>query len=242
MNRYYQKDITEHNSIFKDILINKNMETATEDEIKIRTRSPEIFSEAINSLPLLPKYAKIEFLADGICLPFDNKIEREKRYLSECSQKRVIPFSRIELEYSVNKETFVPKASFHAPILRVPRGNSYISNMENAVKSLIKGKRIHEICINTEEGLGIEEIFEEFRKSLLNTFLEQNYQINEGCLEFGLRSEHRNTSLVFRTNASGVRGLNLMLKDDLPSEKIEKLKSWFNELKDRYQLKQLFLV
>lgn len=225
------------------------MNTATEDKLEIRTSSQELFQDVINSVPLLPEKAELTFLAEGIVLPqyhysrvIHNKEENdEKRYISECSKKGIIPLSMMELRYSHNRGRFMPE--HFSGIIRVPGTESSNYIIENAIIGLIKGGKIHQIDIKIDEGA---HRFEEFKKSLFNNLLEQKYQIYRGTMyviedEFRIKGVRLYFLAKIDNRKFKVNKLELQLQigEEVHKRETNKMTNWFNQLKEKYQSHQL---
>ena len=79
-----------------------------QNQKRIISTSQELFKEVITSIPVVPEYAEISFLADGIKLPKRDDAADESRYVKECFNNEVMPYSNMALPYNEHIGTFIP--------------------------------------------------------------------------------------------------------------------------------------
>jgi len=198
-------------------------------KMKIEKPSYKLFTEAIRDLDVLPAYFDIEMLADGILYPKYKDETDKKRYLSECEEKRVVPYTVIKLVYDISfKLRFVPPV-FTDPVIR--------SRKKEDIERLIKGGRIHKI--NFEAKAPAFEGFEFFRDEFLDTMLKNGYQPYEGELILNYFLDHESDRISFGMDGFN-RGLELELQSDkLSKEELREVLVWFSLLKRKYENKKL---
>ncbi|PIN93187.1 hypothetical protein COU56_03820 [Candidatus Pacearchaeota archaeon CG10_big_fil_rev_8_21_14_0_10_31_9] len=205
-------------------------------EGRIDNVSRELLLEAVRTVPITPKYSEIVLAADGILSP-QGKSESELKYIAECRDHGVMPFSNLRFEYKynhdLNKSIFIPNYDgiFSPGILGIsPKSGSF----DEVIQGLIDGGRFHNI--HFENG------FVKFRDEFLQGLLEKRYEINSGDLTLATYSltgynegEYTDTTIKFGGFTSGFK---LHIGHELPGGKTEELSSWFGGLYDKYQLKQ----
>jgi hypothetical protein len=208
------------------------MTIQTQDELRIKTPSKELFNEVITSVPLIPEQTRLIFLADGIDYSLYGKNSNLKEYLSKCSENKIIPFSSMELRSSDHPPSFKPFI-YGSRIISIPEG--FREYEKQAFDILISGGRIHRIKVNTNTCDQGRIEFEEFRNSVFNVLINQRYQINEGTLTLKTEkySDNIHTGLIL--NNINRKGLELRIGDETDLGDKTKLKNWFSQLKDKYQ-------
>ena len=193
------------------------MTKTLENQLKIANTSPELFLEAVRTLPVEPEYSDLDFLAYGI------SISSNEEYFAECRRRNVMP-ARVELEYSSSKKLFLPswggKFALTYPHLE--------SGCEQALKGTLHGGKIHQISIKTGPGE-----FKFFREGFLDNLLQEEYQLAQGDIwittyrlgEYSGGGYGRDTGLSFGRR----KGMDLDIKEGM-----DDIKAWFKELQRKY--------
>ena len=136
--------------------------------------SENMLLKIIKEIPIEPRNGYIKFLADGLKIPFNNKIFQE--YQKECSKRKIIPNSKA--------------------IIEAYQGNTTITFNEESkgLENLFEGHRINEYTFNFfpliyhaphQEDFGTK--LYKIKDSIMPTLLKNNYKISE----FRFDLEHR---------------------------------------------------
>ena len=164
--------------------------------------------------------------------PYINEDKNEndlQRYLYECESKQIIPYSKLNFRWhytnscfdSVETHDFVPNSSFYDSILnRVNR---------RTIHGLIQGGRFHHITFN--------DGFEKFVKDHLPYLIDKGYKFESGRVDYEF-----NSRTVIRFDLDCREVLKAQIGENISEEGADKIRSWFNSLYDKYQLKQTSLV
>lgn len=195
--------------------------------------SQELFLEAFKSVPIEPCYSTLVFNADGVKnQDYWNWSTDDKKYLEECDNKGIIPFSFVRFEWDFNEGLFKPRAFLSDSILT--------NSSPEGIKGLIKGGRVHKIMFTNG--------YREAVNDQLPFLLEQNYKINSGDIALSLyhltgynQGYYPDTQIIFDLE-NHRNGLELKMGSNISQEDELKVKSWFNRLYNKYQLKQMTLV
>lgn len=199
-------------------------ETETK-KMKITKVSQELFVEAIKTFPV--DCSNMEFRMYAKTPDFPIKDDSEERYVSECLENNIIPFSLVEFRYRQDKGLFVPDD------FRI-----YHDKISESIQKLLEGGKFNQVEIkNYTDSCAA---FEEFRKEngLLDLMLSKNYKLSSGDIE----GNYGNSNLIFFAKYMGRKRLELVLGYKLADEGREKLVGWFKELEDKYQHKQGKLI
>lgn len=214
------------------------MQTETlETGMYIRDNSQELIKQAIITLPETPPYGWLTFISNGIEEPRWKKIEREQQketeiYIKECSKARVIPFSEITMKYNVESGLFVPEAQ---------SGGRIIHRNKDSIEAFLNGGKFHRIILETHSPYFDSRGFESLKAGFLQTLMNKGYHIFE--TNFWLTFYHHtgyeagdsgDTTLGFNKN-----GLHLRIGSEISEEYTERLKNWFQELRN-YKNPKLF--
>lgn len=198
---------------------------------KIETKSKEIFRDVVKTLIVIPYSTHIFMLANGVSpADFDNL---EEKYLEECKQHKIIPFSSVGLDYDSASDLFIPQSNQN--ILHLYRSFSQI-RLRQTTEALLKGGKIHRLTIQIPDiGLkpSYEKGFQKLRDGFLDVVLENEYQFYNGDLwikEFGTSQP---SHLSLKTE-NGISRLELELAKGFTVPYREKLTEWFNQLSARY--------
>ncbi len=228
----------------------------------IPINSQELFYEALQTIPAFSheeRSSEVSFLAEGIKPPFcEHDVER---YIVDCSENRVIPYSRLWLN---DKETKLwhkrkglftitlpdndwPDADFffdnnligaNVDDSKIPPGIEYCTDLVSLLGADLK---IHRIDVRFKPAL------KEFQKSLPNDLRDNGYQINTANFIFQYSPFFTfGGQLILREedatlNRSRVplleNGLGFVLDrsgDCVVRAHIERLDKWFEALKKKY--------
>lgn len=205
------------------------------NELQIRSSSRGMLLEAVRTFPVQPKYAKIVFTADGLPKYVDAK--EEGSWLAECAKRKIIPDSRVKLEYNNDAGTFV--AEKYGEGILINYMDSSTERREVAVSQLISGGRIYRI--EAELGIRAQSGFQTFTGEFLDKMLGASYQIYEGELWISKRHSNQHyiegdypLSRLFLGTYGLTAGIDLRLDDKLASGPREKLSDWFSQLEKKY--------
>jgi len=195
------------------------MTKTLENQLKIANTSPELFLEAVMTLPVEPRYADFNFLAYGLSMSVNEE------YLEECRRRNVMP-ARVELEYSSNKKLFLP--SLGGKFALTYENEHNLANVSHCLKGILHGGKINEILIKTIKGE-----FKFFREGLLDNLLQEEYQLVQGDIwittyrlgEYSGGGYARETGLSFGRR----KGMELDIREGM-----DDVKAWFKKLQKKY--------
>lgn len=215
-----------------------------ETGMKINNSSQELFQEAVRTLHLQPEYAEISMVARGVSLPKrgEEAGEAERRYISECVENNIIPFSESKLYYGRREGLFVPRAERGIDIRLYEELSD--QGRKEAVDMMLKGGKPSRIKFEMEQDVLIHPVqtgFSFFRGEFLDTMVHNGYQLEKGDLWLSQGYSHQHYSEGYRRggglsfDVDGIRkGLELQLPRTMPEEDNKKLVGWFNALKEKY--------
>src|SRR3989304_4595822 len=114
------------------------------EALEFSVASHELLAEAINTVPLPPRYVEASFFAGGVLSPRshgDKKDEDRTRYLDECKKQGVMPFTNMDFEYDGISQLFVPSRYQDKANTSKYFSGEQIKSSE--VDLLFKGGKIH---------------------------------------------------------------------------------------------------
>ena len=213
--------------MFKMATITAELETIGTNET-----SQELFQEVLRTVPVDVEYAELSFLAHGILDPGYNEEGDMQRYIKECSERGVMPFSQVKLKW--NRIKGFPDPSTTTDFLAV-YGNYDSKTKEIATDRLLEGGKIHNINVETEN---FHFDFEDFQKGLLERILRAEYEV--GKVDLWLSTCHltgynegtyRESGL---TMGRGRRGFELQIERFPDAEGKRVLVDWFTQLTQKH--------
>ncbi len=212
----------------------------TVDEQKlVLPASPELFVEALHTLPVDVQSGHFQFYANGLNPPpFTG--EEDLSYINSCAEHGIIPFSDLRLVYDSNRRTFGTKYDPLKP-LDVPHRVSR-QLVQAALNMALIGGRTHHITV---EPL-CPEGFKIMRDSLHPQMLATGYHI--GSARYVLSHWHADGQTPQRFEASTLQtyhgaGLELLVfgpsrvgivEEGLSGPAKKQLRDWFSGLKAKY--------
>lgn len=204
----------------------------TSERLTLQNVPYELFLEVMSSVPIEPKYADVIFLAHGIFPPSDIDNKEKTRYLNECREKGIVPFTTLEFGYNEKKGLFLPELS--------PTRYYNPSNLDE-VNLLFKGGKNYRFEFRTKP-----HEFEEFKKNL-PSLLQEDYKLMDADLYLttyrltgytqGTYGDARIFLKSFHSLETDVekRKLEVELgRIETSNEDNKKLINWFNILKEKY--------
>jgi hypothetical protein len=199
--------------------------------MKIKNPSQKLLEGVIKTLPILPQFVNITMTSEGVYLPSRTAKEEEIRsYLSECAEKRIIPFSRSELEYRNERWSLAPEM-FWGIVNIFSTDKDYIKKAE--IQGIMEGRRIHNIEVKISNPPYVEEGFKQFRDEILDVMLNNGYQINQGNLDLTVtcgtgyrQGYYSDTNIYFTPNQ-----VRLGLGTNISDEDAVKVTEWFSQFR-----------
>jgi hypothetical protein len=140
-----------------------------------RKSTPLLLQGLVETLPFLPSYASLNWVASGISPPSIEDGSQVSRYLDACGRKRIIPFSTVALVY---------KDECRGSGILVPVPS--VLDVEPAITldSLISGGRYHQIKFSSAIGdLGARQ-FVQFRERWMRKIVNEGYELLNGDFYF----------------------------------------------------------
>ena len=214
------------------------------NDLKISNVPYELFLSVVDTVPFPPKFIEASFLAGGVSPPErygeDSNKDRE-RYLKECKQNGIIPFTNLDFQYDRENQLFVPDR--HQDKINTSKYFSGEQAKSNEIDALFKGGKIHRFEFKSLVSDFDESMFPEFKKCLENLSRE-DYQMMHADLTLEVYSR--------RGYGEGTFGdseiyLETLRKDPLErrvrvklggrntsDEMKEKVTEWFEGLKQKY--------
>ena len=185
----------------------------------IENPTEDVLRRSIETVPITPVHGKIRLFYQGIQLP-TQKSEDRLRYLDECENFGILPFSELTL------------IGGNYPSVSV-RGN-------NSLLSILNGGRMYGLSCDDGDRSYTSENFDKFRNEFLPSVLQEGYKLQEIDLWLTIRRgsgydwlNHSGVTLSYDRNKKG--GTNLLLTNlnfgPRTSEVEDKLTYWFEELK-----------
>lgn len=219
------------------------MALQTAEELRIRNTSQEFLQEIIKTFPISPKHMEIIMLAGNILDPDllqEDKQGEIERYFSQCEEGGVIPFSSSQVEYDGETGLFVPKSYIYD--FSVQGFEPEV--MQKAISHFIRGGKKHKLTFEVRPSRAYltERGFDFFRRNLLDDLLSNDYAVALGDLWTTynhLTGDVKTTGVDFGNGACHSRS-GLILKLDhyskcLKPKDREKMLTWFNDLKAKYE-------
>jgi len=198
----------------------------------INTDSSFLFLKAIRTLELTPHFYHMELLANGIKSVNNRIIEDDKRYINECKQFRVMPYTKLYLEHKGN--------NFNIDKITAPGSQK---EFVESLNYLLSGGRFHEISIKSNANTQFDNSFNYFKKEFLDKFIEENYKLTGGdiwlsshYLKIGCYDNggYIPESRIEFGSISLEKGLKLSLEGKMPEGDPDgsKINKWFENLKN----------
>ncbi len=198
--------------------------------------SQELFREAVETIPSHIEYAGLEFTYAGI--PRFGYEDDEKKYVSECVQQGVMPFSQLKLNYKSDFKCFILETSFNENFLGIDRNST--EEIKNAsFNGMLKGGKIHSMETLVGDGHNLLK-FEDFKEEFLKKFLEAGYHLSGG--DFWLSSYHLTGYNQGNYRESGMllehrKGIELQLEKYPNADGKQRLVEWFTQLTEKHDAK-----
>ncbi len=212
-------------------------------EMKIENNPRWTFRQVIKTLPLMPYELIIQMNANGISIPSESEEqeERHREYVFRCVKEKIIPYSEMKLEYRECEgilPTFSP-SNFSA----YPNRHSLRFIEDRILHGIFNGDRVNKVVVYSQSSPGYlrngpgsgEKGFIKFRDSLLDMFLERNYEPTYARLL--VPDSDRCSLLEFKReeiNDTKKGVLELDWVDNVDKDRREILKVWFKNLKEKY--------
>lgn len=208
-------------------------------DLTLDKATQEQFANLLRTLPLSPKKTNVIFAAHGLALPGHLKgeygyPEGEERYLSECDDYGVMPYSSIALRFYSHEFSSEPNRSYWSPRidpLFELQPNNTRKKKDRTLQGMIVGGKIHRVTIQVE-GTSSLAGFKSFQDGLLDQFLEGEYHLESAQLDLTqvavgshyTKRDESDAQLLLRTSSPAVR-LTFGGSDHLR----EKLEPWFQQ-------------
>ncbi len=212
------------------------------EERNIETEVENFFKHILISLPFSPQYAKFRAVPQDIP---DCNMEKStiKKYLKQCREKNIIPFSKTEVEYDNDLKIFIPGSidiENNVSRLKYDDEKSYLKIIKNILDAQLSKGKPHTVHI--EIGIPAENGFKSFGEILYDELLNKGYVIEYG--DIWLTSKHSNQH--YDKGWSGVSTMTLSMEDSkysldlyLRKNDIElsdtDINGWFANLKEIYK-------
>jgi hypothetical protein len=206
---------------------------AETNQIVIRANSPELFSELIMKVPVTPEYAELTFSAKGVMLPKDNDCDDESRYIKECFEKHIIPYSEINLSYNEHVNTFTPQ-SRRSELIHLSEGYSTLRNIAS-IEGLLSGGQIHMVNLDTKRFDLAEASFQHLKEYFMCNLSNRDYQAHAGELWLSAEERRGYNSGMYANNLirfNNKDGVELITRKDKPSDEVL---GWFYALAERFE-------
>ncbi|NOQ38280.1 hypothetical protein GQ472_05305 [archaeon] len=160
------------------------------DERNIKTEVETFFKHILINLPLSPQYAEFRVVPQDI--PDCNMGKKAiNKYLLQCKEKNIIPFSKTEVEYDNDLKIFIPGSidiENNVSRLKYDDEKSYLKIIKNILNAQLSRGKPHTMHI--EIGIPAEEGFKSFGEILYDELLNKGYVIEYG--DIWLTSRHSN--------------------------------------------------
>ena len=183
------------------------------NEITISNPSQDKYWEIFRTVPIKPRMADLNFLAEGI--PTYSKLEAQ--IMRWCGEHKVFPLSTAHFRYSEEKKIFVPTVG------------TELSGVDS--KTVMPGGRFH--CLNYETRTPLQ--FERFVQTEVDALKQHGYRpstSNLAITTYRLTGYNQGTypdTEIFMTNDK----IDLRLKSRLTEEQKTRLREWFTNLSSR---------
>ena len=212
-----------------------------EDKLETGVVSQDLIQEAIETFPskLQPihkGYVILKF--NGINSPgLVDDIKRKRKYLDDCSENNILPFSRMKYQYGPQSEVFIVDevriSSYKLSTIEPNLTKKLLYRKSNRI--FLDGGKVNEIEVSIDS----QKAFEVFRGEFLDILLDKGYELQEGWfytgdnigaggLLFGINNNNR-------VGYKKEKGLELKFRNNLPEENKIQLTNWFNQLVEGYQ-------
>jgi hypothetical protein len=194
----------------------------------IKNPSEELLVYALQNLPRKSESVSLQFLANGIRIPYyDNKREDFKEYMELCKEKEIIPFSSQEIHYTPELEKIISKKS-------------------SGIELFSMKDRVNRISVNIKKGDKFE-ISTRLKNMLLPEILDYNYKISTmhvmlSGYDFidmmeGTGGRFENAGLYFNWSKAK-DSLVLTIESNCPTRKMNLYSEWFEGLRKKYSEKK----
>lgn len=145
-------------------------------DLEIKACSQELFSKAINTVPINPISGDLFFTPRGIINPNLCDPEQLEVYEQQCKQEGIMPLSCIEFNYDSDKDLFAPR--LEQPYLII----SNKMGLEKTVKGLALGGKWSLQIFHFMGSIIPRSPLEVFRNNYYPLLLNNGYQLNSGVL------------------------------------------------------------
>jgi len=189
----------------------------------VKNPSHAMIVEAINTIPGNIESLKLDFLADGLKIPFYPNEEERKEYIQTCKYQNIAPFSDKRIRYGSDVK-------------------GKISEIPEARKMYFGGGRTNLIALEVYKSFE-KDLIKEFKELIFPSLLENNYKVSDGEVVLSghktgaHQEEGYGPDLALRINY-GEKGLGLLLDEDYNKpEVVEEYAKWFGGLKEKYKIR-----
>ncbi len=181
---------------------------------------------ALAQLPVLPKQSCFEFRAYDVALP--KTVEGEERYLWECTEKQVLPYTVLAVEYDAKQ-----KRSRHWIEQVRPDTHRESVGEREVGQGMLAGGKIHLLKLEIGE-IKDEETLQHVAEQLLPDFAAQRYVLHHGDLwltRYRMCPDvyGRGTSVLLQSPTP--LELRLELASPISGQEKERLEEWFERVK-----------
>lgn len=176
----------------------------------------------ILTIPVKPDFLDIFLYAHDIeevdeCNKDENTYRTDlKRFISQCGQQKVIPFSQIQIEWDKYKFIYKKNDSYFLDKINLPK-----ENYQQVMDLLVKGGKAHKINIKEIVSHGFEQF-----KELFLLLRNEEYKINEMKLSFIGWENGKGEIYVRRSDDKNKIKVSVDADDILD----EKIGNWMNAL------------
>jgi len=158
--------------------------------LTLDTATQEQFIEMLRTLPLSPKKTNVIFAVQGIALPGYLKEEEEypegeERYINECGDYGVMPYSAIALRFYSHEFPPGSDRSYWSPRidpLFELQPNNTRKKKDRTLQGMIVGGKIHRVTLQVE-GTRSSAGFKSLQEGLLDQMIMGDYHLESAQLD-----------------------------------------------------------
>jgi len=199
------------------------------EDSKISNPSNKLVLDAVESVPVVPRYVEVRMVVGGIPPPKYEDDRDRRRYLMDCAENRIMPWTSLDF-----------KIDGRAGGVMVPKYQQNISGVSSperlaeATAGLLAGGRFYEVRLESSGG----ELFPNVKESI-SMFSKCGYvphglsmDITQYHLTGYSQGDYGDTVLSLRHNdITGGAVLNLKMGgSNTSTEQRRKLGKWFSDL------------
>ena len=157
------------------------------------------------------------------------------RYVNACIKKNVIPFSKLNFHpFDNGKERELDLLDDYRTEGFIPSpGDTPLGAMRKIYKSIVRGGKVHDICIDSDDDDEAKPLPTEYIRILLNN----GYQLMKGVQSWEPSSMYLYYNTPFKDGMLSIAKMSDDADEDglKVKRQTEKLVDWFKALKQKYQ-------